>query len=128
MAISSKQTFVVDVDGTICSIKEPEESYSDVAANQYIVDIINKLHYNGYHIILHTARGMRTYDGDIDNINKFVKPELEAWLAKHKINYHELIMGKPWGPNVTYIDDRAFRPDEFIFLNSKILPYLKDPE
>ena len=126
--ISNKDTVVFDVDGTICSIKEPEESYSDVTADQDIVDIINKLHYNGYHIILHTARGMRTYDGDIDNINKFVKPELEAWLAKHKINYHELIMGKPWGPNVLYIDDRASRPDEFITASSKILQYLKDLE
>lgn len=126
--ISNKETFCFDIDGTICTIKEPEESYSDVKPEQDIVDIINKLHYNGYHIILHTARGMRTYNGDIDNINKFVKPELEAWLAKHKVNYHELIMGKPWGPNVTYIDDRGQTPNMFIFGISEILPYLKDPE
>ena len=128
MTNSTKDTVCFDVDGTICSIKEPEESYSDVKPKQDIIDIINKLYYNDYHIILHTARGMRTYDGDIDNINKFVRPELEAWLLKHKVNYHEIIMGKPWGPNVVYVDDNAYQPEQFMKTMAKILPLLEEPK
>lgn len=111
--ISNKDTFCIDVDGTICSIKEPEESYSDVTVKQDIVDIINKLYYNDCHIILFTARGMRTYDGDIELINKHVRPVLEAWLEKHGVKYDELIMGKPWGQNVIYVDDKAMTPNDF---------------
>ena len=32
-------------------------------------------------------------------------------------------MGKPWGPNVTYIDDKAQTPDMFKFGISEVLPY-----
>ena len=89
--ISNKNTVVCDVDGTICSIREPEESYSEVKPLKDMISIINTLYDNDYHIILHTARGMRTYGGDLGSITRFVKPELETWLRNHNVKYHQLI-------------------------------------
>lgn len=112
--IPGPRTFVFDVDGTISSIKTADESYSGVKPFQDMIDSINHLYDRGNKIILFTARGMRTYNNDLELINKHVKPVLEEWLNRHNVQYHELIMGKPWGPNVTYVDDRGFQPEDFL--------------
>ena len=106
-------TFVVDVDNTIC-ISESGCDYSQCEPIQPVIDKINNLFDRGDTIILFTARGMKTYNSSLHNINIFIRPVLEEWLEKHNVKYDQLIVGKPWGPDVYYIDDRAFRPDEFI--------------
>ena len=130
MNISNKErTYVFDIDGTICSILEPGEKYSEVTPDLDMISIINTLYESDKnHIILHTARGMRTHGGDLSSINRFVKPELETWLKTHNVKYHQLIMGKPWGPNVTYIDDKAQTPDMFKFGISEVLPLYDNGE
>lgn len=120
--ISLRPTFCFDVDGTICAIKEDTQSYYDVEPFLDIIERINYL-YQDNHIILHTARGMKTHGGDLASINRFVKPILEEWLRKHGVKYHELVMGKPWGHDVRYIDDRSMTPDVFMFCESANLPY-----
>lgn len=107
-------TYVVDIDGTLCTIKTDDETYSDVAPIQPVIDKVNELYSKGHRIILFTARGMRTFNGNVDKINEYVRPILEKWLTLHNISYHELIMGKPWGPNVYYIDDRSVSIADFI--------------
>lgn len=108
----NRDTMVIDIDNTICYNKLKHQSYSEVRPIEYIISTINDNYHNHY-IILFTSRGMRTYDGDIDLINKHVRPELEEWLTKHDVKYDELIMGKPWGKNVIYVDDKAMTPVEF---------------
>jgi len=108
-----KKNFVVDIDGTLCDTIFGV-SYEDRPPIQEMIDKVNELYYNGSRIILLTARGMRTYSGNIDEINLHVRPVLEAWLNKNGVKYHELVMGKPWLENVYYVDDRAMLLSEFL--------------
>ena len=51
---------------------------------------------------------MRSFNGNLEKINTVTKPIAE-WLKKQKIQYDEIIMGKPWcGEDGFYIDDKPF--------------------
>ena len=41
-------------------------------------------------------------------------PDLLAECEKHNVKYHQLIMGKPWGENVFYVDDKNLTISEFL--------------
>lgn len=108
-------TFIFDVDGTLCPIKEKGQAYEDLPP---FVDMIEKLRVyksQGAKIVLFTSRNMKTYDGNLGEINKHTAPVLLAWLKKWDVPYDEIIFGKPWpGHFGFYVDDRAVRPTEFL--------------
>lgn len=107
-------TYVVDIDGTLCH-SYPGCDYSKCDPITEVVDAVNWAYDNGAHIILFTARGMRSYEGNIPDIEVNVKPVLEQWLKKNGVKYHELIMGKPWAAGeLWYIDDKNMSISEFI--------------
>lgn len=112
--ISNKKTYVFDIDGTLCEIKPDNKEYSEVTPIQGMIDRLNLLYTDGCYIILFTSRGMRTYNGNLKDINKFVKPTLVEWLDKYNVQYDELIMGKPWGHDVIYVDDKSQTPFTFM--------------
>ncbi|WP_336760966.1 capsular biosynthesis protein [Asaia sp. VD9] len=113
--IREDRVLVVDVDGTLCDIKESGESYLSVAPEATIVEKLRELHQQGWHIILNSSRGMRSSRGNLGVINKEVSSVMLQWLSKHEIPFDELHLGKPWaGHNGFYIDDRAVRPREFV--------------
>ena len=113
-------TIVFDVDGTICSIKKANEEYKDLIPYAEMVNRIRELKHDGYRIVFFTARNMRTYDGDINEILKYTKPVLETWLQKWKIPYDEIIFGKPYpGKEGFYVDDKTLRPDELLSMNKE---------
>lgn len=113
--VEKDKALVVDVDGTLCPIKQPGESYLDMEPEPRMMAKIRALHAEGWHIILHSARGMRSNDGNPGKIGKNVTPIMLEWLAKHEIPFDELHMAKPWpGKQGFYIDDRAVRPREFV--------------
>lgn len=108
-------SFIFDIDGTICPIKDKDEEYKDLIPYKEMVEKIVELKKMGYKIILYTSRNMRTYNGDLDKINKFTKPVLIEWLNKWNIPYDEIIFGKPWpGHKGFYVDDRTIRPKELL--------------
>ena len=101
-------SFVLDIDGTICPIKKPEELYENVVPYENVVKRIRFYHDNGAKIVLFTSRNMKTYKKNTGRI-------LLDWLDKWDIPYDELIFGKPWpGFKGFYVDDRTVRPDEFL--------------
>jgi capsule biosynthesis phosphatase len=113
--IAHKNVLVVDIDGTLCAIKEPGQRYEDLAVEPLMLAKLRSLVDQGWRIILHSSRGMRTYDGNLEDINREVLPVLLNWLETRGVPFHELHMGKPWaGANGFYIDDRAVRPREFL--------------
>lgn len=115
-----KSTFVIDVDGTICNAPaNPDGSYDypNAVPMPRVIEKIQKLHSQGHTIIIYTSRGMRTYKGDLDAIYDKVAPVLDEWLREHMVPFDRLIMGKPWGPKVYYIDDRAVSPFNFTYLD-----------
>lgn len=113
-------TIVVDVDGTLCSIKQPNQSYQDVKPNKKLIAMLHRYQARGYNILLYTARNMKTYDGNLGKINKNTAPILLEWLAEWDVPYDEILFGKPWPrKHGFYIDDRAIRPNEFINLSEE---------
>ncbi|WP_341368638.1 hypothetical protein [Yoonia sp. BS5-3] len=116
--IETDRALVVDIDGTLCPIKQSHEDYADMVPEPLMLKKIRELQAEGWHIILSTARGMRSNDGNPGKITKHVGPTLLNWLAKHDIPFDELHLSKPWpGRQGVYIDDRAVRPREFVELS-----------
>jgi capsule biosynthesis phosphatase len=111
---------VVDVDGTLCELKEQGQDYSDLVPRAAVVDKLREYHANGYRVLLFTSRNMKTYGGNLGLINKHTAPVLIEWLQKWNIPFDELLFGKPWPRNKGfYIDDRAIRPDEFLAMSEQ---------
>ncbi|MFC6206078.1 HAD family hydrolase [Levilactobacillus tongjiangensis] len=122
-------SLVVDIDGTLCDLKTSDQSYLDVAPKTSVINKIREWQKLGYRIILFTSRQMRTYEGNLGKINKYTAPITEKWLAKYDVPYDEIIFGKPWaGRGGYYIDDRAFRPSEFLKSSPEELEALVDKE
>ena len=113
-------TYILDVDGTICQAQQLEDGsydYPNATPFPRVIERINELHEAGSTIILFTARGMRTYEGNIEAIYENVAPVLDEWLRKYNVRFDRLIMGKPWGENVFYVDDRGLSLKSFTYDN-----------
>lgn len=106
-----KAKIVFDVDDTICS-NIRRLSYENCVPDFEVIKKINHLHDDlGFTIVLHTARGMVSCNGDIDKIIEKNKKVLEDWLAKYDVHYDELIFCKPIAD--LYVDDKALNVAEF---------------
>ena len=111
------KTIIMDIDDTIST--HYDRDYENAVLHKDVIDKINHFYDAGWKIILHTARGMESLDGDIDRIKEERGPTLVKWLLRHGVQYHELQFGKPLG--VMSVDDKALRPDEFVNLTHKVL-------
>ena len=100
---------VIDLDGTICEIRKEGQEYPDVAPKMAAIRAIRALKAKGHTIIIHTARHMKTCEGNVGAVVARVGPATIQWLHRHKVPYDEIHFGKPWGE--LYIDDQAMLPD-----------------
>lgn len=98
---------VIDLDGTICPIKQPHQNYSDLAPLPGAAEKIAQLKAQGHYIIIATARNMETCQSNVGKVMKNVGKLTLEWLDRHKIEYDEIYFGKPNAD--IYIDDRAIR-------------------
>jgi len=106
---------IVDLDGTITQADTSD--YVNVSPNLAVIKQLRHYKELGYTITIHTARNMRTYEGNVGKINIHTLPIITAWLEKHDVPFDEVLVGKPWcGHEGFYIDDRAIRPSEFASL------------
>ena len=103
------KTAVVDVDGTI--LTTVGRDYENSRPIVEVVAGLRALKEAGWHIILHTARGMGRSGNNIELVREQVTEEITSFCEKFDVPYDELIIGKPWGR--VYIDDRGMRPEEF---------------
>lgn len=107
---------IVDLDGTITT--SDTSDYVNVSPNHRVIDSLKEYKLAGFTIVIHTARNMRTYEGNVGKINIHTLPTIIEWLDRHQVPYDEIIVGKPWcGHEGFYIDDRAIRPSEFATLS-----------
>lgn len=97
---------VIDLDGTICSLKRTSESYSDVMPLPGAVEKIESLRKAGHYIIIQTARHMKTTGSNLGQVLAKQGKVTIDWLEKHNITYDEIYFGKPYGD--IYIDDNSF--------------------
>lgn len=114
--MEERLTIVLDVDGTLCPVKRPEQDYAELEPDAEMVARLRNLRAEaGAYIILQTSRNMRTYAGNVGKINANTAPVLLAWLKEWDIPFDEIYFGKPWaGRRGFYVDDRAVRPGEFL--------------
>ena len=116
--IRRERCIVMDVDGTLCLKKRPDQSYDEVAPNPPVVERLREYRQSGFYVILATSRNMNSYEGNIGLITANTAKILMAWLDRHDIPYDEIHVGKPWaGRDGFYVDDKAVRPDEFTRLS-----------
>ena len=65
---------VFDLDGVICELKKPSESYSDVIPKKKVIQKMKNLKDEGHYLIIHTGWHMRSCDGDVEKvIEKFIE-------------------------------------------------------
>ena len=105
---------VIDIDGTLAMAKAPDGCYGDVGVRPEVLAALRRYRAQGFSIILHSSRGMRTYQGSVGHLNARVLPVLLEWLRRNDVPFDEIHIGKPWcGEDGFYVDDRAVRPSEF---------------
>jgi capsule biosynthesis phosphatase len=113
--IEKRRCIVIDLDGTLCAIKDAGKSYADVAPRHDVVETLRQYKSDGFYVIVMTSRNMNTFDGNIGRINAVTARIATDWLDRHEVPYDEIHFGKPWaGHGGFYVDDRAVRPDEFV--------------
>lgn len=116
--IAEERVLVVDIDGTLCELKQEGQSYADVLPVPEVVERLAEYRREGFRISLYTSRNMRSFGGNTGEITAKTVPVLIEWLTRHGIEYDELHVGKPWpGKGGFYVDDRTVRPDEFLNLS-----------
>ena len=97
----------VDLDGTICTTKLPEQSYQDVVPLENAIETLEFLKERGYYIIIFTARNMRTCNNNLGRVIANQAKLVVDWLEKYCVPYDELLFGKP---HVDYfIDDKGIK-------------------
>ena len=106
--------YVVDIDGTICTLPQKSNGETDYSTCRPLVNQINKfnkLHEDGHTIIYFTARGMgRTSNNRkkaYELFHDLTKSQLSQWGGK----FHDLLLGKPAAD--LYIDDKAINIKDF---------------
>lgn len=107
----SKEVFVIDLDGTICT-QETYSTYQNAKPKKEVIKKINSLWTDGHKIVIFTARGMNTHDGQVEMVEQNLRQITTKWLDDNRVCYDELVFGKP--PAYKYVDDKAMRPDEFL--------------
>ena len=115
-----KLKFVIDLDGTLCEQVKSYESYDDALPFSSRIDAVNLLFKAGHHITIYTARGMKTFNENIHLVDENLYDMTAAWLNRHGVSYHRLIMGKVQGD--VYVDDRGISPDTLELFARECLP------
>lgn len=97
----------LDLDGVICDFRRPGETYADVRPIPGAADRIRSLRAAGHHVIIQTARHMKTTGGNVGLVIARQGQITLEWLDRNGIEFDEIHFGKPHAD--IYIDDNALR-------------------
>jgi capsule biosynthesis phosphatase len=103
----SSMRICVDLDGVICKLRLPGQSYAEVEPVEGAVQKIRALRAAGHCIIIFTARHMKTCGGNAGLVLARQGMTTFEWLARHEVPYDEIYFGKPHAD--VYMDDNAVR-------------------
>ncbi len=95
-----------DVDGVLADNRDESIPYAERLPYPGVAERLKAMVDAGLVVIIQTARYMRKCDGDQDAAHAAGYRELETWLAKWSIPYHELYFGK--ASSDLFVDDRGF--------------------
>ena len=116
------QRFVFDLDNTLVTYPRISGDYTSVEPIQDTISYLQKLKEAGHHIIVYTARRMRTHNGNVGGVVADIGKITIDTLSKFNIPYDELVFGKPYAHH--YIDDLCINPK--IDLSKQLGFYLDD--
>ncbi|MDA9697300.1 sugar phosphate nucleotidyltransferase [Candidatus Pelagibacter sp.] len=111
-----KKRFCFDLDNTLVTFPKIKNDYRTVMPIIKNIKFVNFLYSQGHHIIIFTARRMRTHKGNIKKVKKEIEKLTLNQLKLFNIKYHEFLIGKPYAH--FYIDDLSINPKEN--LNTKL--------
>ncbi|UNI15637.1 hypothetical protein JDV02_002151 [Purpureocillium takamizusanense] len=100
-----KRRFCFDLDLTLVGVPAVSGDYSTCPPIEKNIRLVKQLYNAGHHIIIHTARRMRTHNGNVGSVIADVGPVTFTQLATYGIPFHEVYFGKPYAD--VYIDDLA---------------------
>jgi capsule biosynthesis phosphatase len=105
---NDKLRICFDLDNTLVSYPDVQGDYATVKPNTKTIRICQYLKSLGYHIIIYTARRMKTHHGNIGACIADIGPITIETLNKFNIPYDEIHFGKPYAD--FYIDDLGLDP------------------
>ncbi len=97
----------IDLDGVVCRLREPGQSYADLLPLPGAVDKLRALRAAGHYLILYTARHMKTCGGNVGQVVARQGGITLDWLKRHEVEFDEFHFGKPHAD--VYLDDNAMR-------------------
>ncbi len=97
----------IDVDGVICRLREPGQSYDELEPVPGAPEKLRMLKDAGHYLILHTARHMKTCSANVGLVVARQGKTLLDWLERFDVPYDEIHFGKPHAD--VYLDDNAMR-------------------
>lgn len=101
--------YVIDLDGTLCVSKDSDYLNSEPITER--IARVNDFFLAGNNVVIYTARGMETFNGDVKKANEVWKQHTENQLRDWNLHYTKLILGKPSAD--FYVDDKAVPADLF---------------
>ncbi len=110
----------IDLDGTICTLCKPGQTYADVVPLDGVIEKIRALRESGNTIIIYTARRMGTHEGNTGKALREIGKLTFDWLEENGIEYDEIYFGKPSAD--IYIDDKAFKFESWKDIDEDRLP------
>lgn len=99
-----------DLDGTLCHSRKPGESYADVKPILGASAMLRDLRGRGAHVIIYTARHMKTCEGNIGLIMAKQGKVTLDWLERHGFVYDEIHFGKPHAD--VFVCDKSYNHPE----------------
>lgn len=104
-----EKRIVIDFDDTISIAFD--RGWENASPNMDVVNKINLLYDKGWEIMILTARGQLSCQGNVKAADKKYRSTIESWLGKHGVKYHDLSFNKSLA--AYYVDDKALSPEEF---------------
>lgn len=119
---TDKKRFVFDLDNTLVTFPTIVGDYTSVKPIEKTINYLRNLKKQGHHIIIYTARRMRTHGSNVGAIIADIGEITMNTLKEFDIPYDELFFGKPYAH--FYIDDLMINPKTD--LNKELGFYMED--
>jgi len=107
------KTIICDIDDTLSTTTTHDWEFAEPIYPT--INKLNKLYDMGWTIILITARGQVSCNGDFAKADEKYRTKIEEWLKKNGVKYHMLSFEKYLG--AYYVDDKSLLPHEFAELD-----------
>lgn len=101
---------IFDLDDTISITKNRD--YVNAIPITDTIEKMRQMKADGWEIVIYSARGQVSCNGDLELIEKKNRNLVEEWLKKNDVPCDELIFGKPIGD--LYVDDKGMSLAEFL--------------